>query len=81
MNEVKKTRADIGSALETMMGSRQVTTFVDDGEEYDVEEDADPVAALRGYLSAGRSASARRLREKAAVVLDPPRLRGTFAWP
>jgi hypothetical protein len=43
--------------------------------------DADPVAALRGYLSAARSASARRLREKAAVVLDPPGLRGTFAWP
>ena len=27
---------DIGRALETMMGSRQVTTFVQDGEEYDV---------------------------------------------
>jgi len=28
--------ADIGRTLETMMGSRQVTTFVSDGEEYDV---------------------------------------------
>ena len=28
--------SDIGRALETMMGSRQVTTFVQDGEEYDV---------------------------------------------
>jgi len=27
---------DIGRALETMMGSRRVTTFVDNGEEYDV---------------------------------------------
>ncbi|MDG6348818.1 efflux RND transporter permease subunit [Luteimonas sp. 8-5] len=27
---------DIGRALETMMGGRQVTTFVQDGEEYDV---------------------------------------------
>src|SRR3546814_12085028 len=27
---------DIGRALETMMGSRQVTTFVPEGEEYDV---------------------------------------------
>ncbi|GAA3915823.1 efflux RND transporter permease subunit [Luteimonas lutimaris] len=27
---------DIGRALETMMGSRQVTTFVQEGEEYDV---------------------------------------------
>ncbi len=28
--------ADIGRALETMMGSRRVTTFVQEGEEYDV---------------------------------------------
>ncbi|NDK38297.1 AcrB/AcrD/AcrF family protein [Pseudoxanthomonas gei] len=28
--------SEVGSALETMMGSRQVTTFVDNGEEYDV---------------------------------------------
>ncbi|KAF1715888.1 multidrug transporter AcrB [Pseudoxanthomonas yeongjuensis] len=27
---------DVGRALETMMGSRQVTTYVDNGEEYDV---------------------------------------------
>src|SRR3546814_7496564 len=27
---------DIGRALETMMGSRQVTNFVQEGEEYDV---------------------------------------------
>jgi len=36
--------ADIGSALETMMGSRQVTTFVNDGEEYDVIVQADRAA-------------------------------------
>jgi multidrug efflux pump len=36
--------ADIGSALETMMGSRQVTTFVNDGEEYDVVVQADRAA-------------------------------------
>src|SRR3546814_16994947 len=28
---------DIGRALETMMGSRQVTTFVQEGEEYAVD--------------------------------------------
>ncbi len=33
--------SDIGRALETMMGSRQVTTFVDNGEEYDVLVQAD----------------------------------------
>ena len=27
---------EIGRTLETMMGSRQVTTYVDNGEEYDV---------------------------------------------
>ena len=32
---------EIGRALETMMGSRQVTTFVDAGEEYDVLVQAD----------------------------------------
>ncbi len=33
--------SEIGRALETMMGSRQVTTFVDSGEEYDVLVQAD----------------------------------------
>ncbi|AXK71157.1 AcrB/AcrD/AcrF family protein [Lysobacter sp. TY2-98] len=35
---------DIGHALETMMGSRRVTTFVQNGEEYDVIVQADRVA-------------------------------------
>ena len=39
---------EIGRTLETMMGSRQVTTFVDSGEEYDV------------LLQAGRSGACRR---------------------
>ncbi len=34
---------EIGRTLETMMGSRQVTTFVDNGEEYDVLMQADRV--------------------------------------
>lgn len=34
--DVEVSVADIGRTLETMMGSRQVTTFVSDGEEYDV---------------------------------------------
>jgi len=33
--------ADIGHALETMMGSRRVTTFIQNGEEYDVVLQAD----------------------------------------
>ena len=51
----------IGSALETMMGSRRVTTFVDNGEEYDVlvqagrEGRATPadLAAIRVRASSG----------------------------
>lgn len=51
----------IGSALETMMGSRRVTTFVDNGEEYDVlvqagrEGRASPsdLAAIRVGASGG----------------------------
>jgi hypothetical protein len=42
---------------------------------------ADPVAVLRAYLAEGTSPSAARLREKAAVLLDPEPLRGTVAWP
>ena len=44
---------DIGRALETMMGSRQVTTFVDNGEEYDVVVQAD----REGRADAGRTCS------------------------
>ena len=35
------TATDIGTALETMMGGRRITTFVDNGEEYDVMLQAD----------------------------------------
>jgi len=41
----------------------------------------DPLEALRRYLSSGGSASARALAAKAVVLIDPPRLRGTAAWP
>ena len=34
--------AEIGTTLETMMGSRRVTTFVENGEEYDVVLQAEP---------------------------------------
>ena len=50
---------DIGRALETMMGGRRVTTFVDNGEEYDVKLQADragrdSVAALDALQVRGR---------------------------
>ena len=51
----------IGSALETLMGSRRVTTFVDNGEEYDVVVQAsrdgraspDDLGAIRVRASSG----------------------------
>ena len=51
---------DIGHALETMMGSARVTTFVDDGEEYDVM-----VQAGRGERAATRPTSTRPVRASA----------------
>jgi hypothetical protein len=41
----------------------------------------DPVGAVRAYLNARRTSSARALAEKAVVAIDPPMLRGTTVWP
>ncbi len=43
--------------------------------------ETDPAAILRGYLSEGRTASARALSKKAAVLLEPSDLLGTVVWP
>jgi len=40
----------------------------------------DPILAVRAYLSEGQSESARRLAQKAVVMLDPPQLRGQVIW-
>lgn len=42
---------------------------------------ANPVEALTRYLVGGRTKTARRLREKAVVLIDPPQLRGRVVWP
>jgi multidrug efflux pump len=53
--------AEIGSTLETMMGSRRVTTFVEDGEEYDVvlqaqaDDRASPASLENLYVRSARS--------------------------
>ena len=50
---------EIGRTLETMMGSRQVTTYVDNGEEYDVmlqagrENRVDPSDLAQTYVRGG----------------------------
>jgi hypothetical protein len=43
--------------------------------------EADPVDAVQRYLAEGRTVTARKLAEKAAVVLEPRRLRGRVIWP
>jgi hypothetical protein len=40
-----------------------------------------PVASLREYLIQGRTATARFLREKAVVIIEPVDLEGVMAWP
>ncbi|HLM53805.1 MAG TPA: efflux RND transporter permease subunit, partial [Pseudoxanthomonas sp.] len=51
---------EIGRTLETMMGSRQVTTYVENGEEYDVmlqagrENRANPEDLAQTYVRSGR---------------------------
>jgi len=53
---------EIGRTLETMMGSRQVTTYVDSGEEYDVmlqagrERRANPEDLAQTYVRGGNGA-------------------------
>jgi hypothetical protein len=51
------------------------------GRSLPVEPDADPVQALRRYLSTSRTTSARALAGKAVVLVDPAHLRGVIAWP
>jgi hypothetical protein len=51
------------------------------GRSIEVGEEGDPAAALAAYLSEGRTASARALARKAAVMLEPPNRRGAVVWP
>lgn len=41
----------------------------------------DPVAVLRRYLRTGATESARRLAEKAVILIEPAHLFGTVVWP
>ena len=51
------------------------------GRSFEVAEDADPFFVLRGYLSEGRTETARRLSEKAVVLLEPADRLGIVVWP
>ncbi len=51
------------------------------GRSIEVGAETDPAAILRGYLSEGRTGSARALARKAAVLLEPSDRLGTVVWP
>ena len=51
------------------------------GRDLDASPADDPVEVLHGYLRRGATRSARELREKAVVIIDPERLLGYVAWP
>lgn len=46
-----------------------------------VEPSADPVAAVRSYLRAGSTSTAKELARKAVVVIDPGTRFGKVVWP
>lgn len=41
----------------------------------------DPALAIQSYLITGNTESARRLREKAVVMIEPKNMRGAIVWP
>ena len=51
------------------------------GRSLDVTEDAAATAAIRKYLSEGHTETARRLAEKAVVLLEPSDRLGAVIWP
>ena len=51
------------------------------GRSLDVLPDADPITAVRHYLAAGHTETARQLARKAVVLLEPGPLRGQVIWP
>ena len=51
------------------------------GRSLEKAEGAEPAVILRKYLSEGRTETARRLAEKAVVLLEPVDRLGTVIWP
>lgn len=51
------------------------------GRSLEVSPEANPVEAVRAYLAAGRTETARQLARKAVVLLEPEPLRGQVIWP
>ncbi len=80
--DVGVTVADIGNTLQTMLGSRRVTTYVDNGEEYDVileglrSEQNSPNDVQNIYVRSSTSGSLIPLSSLVQIVgiADSPRL-------
>jgi hypothetical protein len=51
------------------------------GRSLDCKPDDDPIEVLQHYLKGGETPSARELREKAVVLLEPERFLGYVVWP
>ena len=45
-----------------------------------VRPSAHPLDVITTYLTKPRTKSARKLAQKAVVIIDPPEMRGTIAW-
>ena len=51
------------------------------GRSLNVEDDTDPVLAIRAYLSHACTHSAQELAKKAVVLIEPEQLVGLVVWP
>jgi|ERR1043166_8155527 hypothetical protein len=51
------------------------------GRDIDASPADDPVDALQAYLRSGATPSARELRDKAVIFIEPARLLGYAVWP
>ncbi|HVY04497.1 MAG TPA: hypothetical protein VHB46_00850 [Burkholderiales bacterium] len=51
------------------------------GRSIDCRPGDDPIVSLQNYLRSGETPSARELREKSAVLIDPEEFTGYLAWP
>lgn len=72
-----KSRFGRDAGAESYAGRRVVVT----GRSLACAPGADPVEALQLYLRRGETPSARELRLKAVVLLEPERYLGYIAWP
>ena len=51
------------------------------GRSLDCKAGDDPIEVLQRYLRSGETPSARELRDKAVVLIDPEQFLGYVVWP